>query len=267
MKKKALAIILILAMSMGLIACGSSDDSEAKDASDVTTEAADDTSPGDEETENADEETQVVIPDTDSEEAEEDADLGLEIKKSFNMSGTIKKISYDDILTQGETLEEMLSTALEKSDIGNFVIAFNDYEDDDDDEIDKLAYACAIEDDDTEKAIIEVGAYHNVADNKYYQYNAYTSEDLDSSTDSVKSILAKVESAYGVKLSRKKVQAALKTAWEMAESRGDYYELVEDGEYKGDGYTDMINVRVTVGYDDDDNMSGYIYVERERLYK
>jgi hypothetical protein len=262
MKKKLLALLLALTMCLCFASCGGSDDATSDDtSSDTATEQTDET------IDTSDDTPTTITPNPISDdESEASYDIGLSVKKSFGMSATLKKVSYDDLSSIGSKLESMLESGLSKSGITDFTISFNDYEDDDSDGIDQLAYVAAFEDDDMEKATVEMGAYHSTTDGNYYQYNAYTSETLDSSTASVKSILSEIKSAYGVSLSESKVAAALKEAWTQAESNEDYYSLYEQAEFAGDGYTDYVTASVDVGYDEEGNMSAYIYVDRERLY-
>lgn len=262
MKKKLIAILMALLLVFSLAACGEDEDKETNAENTTRNEETKDTS----DTEEESDAPEYLFPNTTTDEDEAEADLGIEVKKSFKMSGTLKKLSDKDISKLGDTLEKNLEASLSTAGLGTFVIAFNDYEDDEYDGIDKLAYVAAIEEDDMDKATIEMGVYHSTEDNKYYQYNGYTSETLTKADASVKTILAKIEKAYGIKLSQKKVSAALKKAWQTAEKRQDYYGLYQTTEYKGDGYTDTILVRVDVGYDEEDNMGAYVYAERERLY-
>ena len=67
-------------------------------------------------------------------------------------------------------------------------------------------------------------------------------------------------------LSQSKVEKALKAAWKKAKVNEDYYGVYQKTEYKGDGYRDGVTAGIDVGYDEEGNMSAYIYVERERLY-
>lgn len=267
MKKKILAIFMILMMSFCLFACGD-DDTPQTDADDILAETdGEDAEGGD--TEEGD--VEYIFPEVNDDDEEyyddgEPYDLGIKAVKSFAMSATLDKISYSDISSAGDGLQSKLESAFAKTGLGDFVIAFNDYEEDDEYEIDKLTYVAAMEDDDMDKAIVELGVYHNASTDKYYQYNGYTSETLTSADASVKEILADIESAYGVKLSKSKVQKALKAAWKEAASIEDYYGVYERTTFDGDGYSDSIIVRVDVGYDEDDEMGAYIYVERERLY-
>ncbi len=268
MKKRVITFFLAIMLIFTMAACSGEDENAYSGSDDTGSEASGEVS-GETDENQGEEAAEDGIAEVEASEDEETADLGISIKKSFKMSGTLDKISYKDISGLGETLEEKLTSALKKASLDNFVIAFSDYEsygEDEDDGIDKITYAIAVEDDDMEKATVEIGVYHNTNDDKYYQYNGYTSETLTSPTDSVKAILSEIESAYGIKLSEDKIEAALKTAWEKAAKRQDFYSLYQTKDYKGDGYTDHILVRVDVGCDEEDNMGAYIYAERERLY-
>ena len=268
MKTKVTTLFLTILLIFTMAACSGGDESAYSGEDGSGSEASGEVSVENGETQGEEGSEDVATGDEASED-EEAADFGISIKKSFEMSGTLDKISYKDISELGETLEGKLTSALKKASMENFVIAFSDYEeygDEEADGIDRITYAIAVEDDDTDKATVEIGVYHNTKNDKYYQYSGYTSETLANSTAPVKMILSDIESAYGIKMSEKKIEAALKTAWEKAEKRQDFYSLYQTKAYKGDGYTDRITVRVDVGYDEDDNMGAYIYAERERLY-
>ena len=268
MKKRGITFFLIILLIFTMAAC-SGEEENAGSGNDVTSSEVSGES-GEETGETQGEDTaENGTADAETSEDEEAADFGISIKKSFKMSGTLDEISYEDISELGETLEEKLTSALKKASMDNFVIAFSDYEDygdDEEDGIGQIAYAIAVEDDDMDEATVETGVYHNTKDDKYYQYSGYTSETLTSSAASVKGILSEIESAYGIKMSQEKIESALKTAWKKAKKRRDFYSLYQTKEYKGDGYADLITLRVDVGYDEEDNMGAYIYAERERLY-
>lgn len=264
MKKKLLAILMILMMCVCMFACGS-DDAQDPTEGDVQIETGEEGDVIDD----GNDTPEYIFPDSVEPEYEDEGDsfdLGVKAKKSFVMSSTLEKLNYSKLSTLSDSMQNTLEAALAKAGMGNFVIAFNEYEEYDDDYMDKQAYVAAIEDDDMDKAIIEMGAYHDSFTDSYYQYNGYTSVTLTSPTASVKDILADISSAYGVELSESKVKKALKTAWKEAESIEDYYGVYQRTEFEGDGYNDSIIVRVDVGYDEDDNMGAYIYVERERQY-
>lgn len=266
MKKILAVIFMVFMMSISLIACGSADDTKTPTDADIQAEAGGDA----DEDENADEITDsaadVIIPGGNADESETEYDLGVKAVENFGMSQTLKKISYKNLSQIGDTLESAMEKGLSNSGLSDFVIAFNEYEDDEADNIDRLAYVAALEDNDMEKASIEMGAYHSTKDDKYYQYNFYTSETLTSDTASVKAILTEIKSAYGVTLSQSKVEKALKAAWKQAKANEDYYGVYQKTEYKGGGYRDGVTAGIDVGYDEESNMSAYIYVERERLY-
>ena len=264
MKKKLIAVLMILMMCACMFACGS-DDAQDPTESDVQIETGEEGDAIDD----GNDTPEYIFPDSVEPEYEDEGDsfdLGAKAKKSFVMSSTLEKLNYSKLSTSGDSMQSTLEAALAKAGMGNFVIAFNEYEEYDDDYMDKQAYVAAIEDDDMDKAIIEMGAYHDTFTDSYYQYNGYTSETLTSATDSVKGILAEISSAYGIELSESKVKKALKAAWKEAENIEDYYGVYQRTEFAGDGYSDSIIVRVDVGYDEDGNMGAYIYAERERQY-
>ena len=129
MKKKLIALLLSVLLVFTFAACSDEKDDPATENG-MTNEA-----------DAAEEAPEVTIPDAGVNTDEEAVDLGIEVKKSFKMSGTLKKISYKDISESGEKLESMLNATLKKAQLGNFVLAFNDYEDDDAEEDGKVPRA------------------------------------------------------------------------------------------------------------------------------
>lgn len=265
MKKKLQAIFMILMMSLCLFACGE-DDTPQTDADDFLAEI------DAEDAETDDGDVEYVFPEGNGAleleyDDEGDAyDLGIKVAKSFGMSATLEKIDYAKLASAGDILQTALEKAIAKTGIGDFVIAFSDYEEDDEDYIDKLAYVTALEEDDMDKASVELGAHHDSRTNSYYQYNAYISETLTSADASLKGILAEIEDAYGVSLSKSKCEKALKAVWKEAARIEDYYGVYQRTSFKGDGYEDSVIVRVDAICDEDNNMGAYVYVERERHY-
>ena len=202
-----------------------------------------------------------------AEDGEAKFNFGFEVRDDFAMAEALKKIDYTDISKQTAELEEMMAAAVKEALPGDYPMTA-DYEEDDEDSIDKLAYVMAIEDDDSEKSFLETGAYHNKDDDKYYQYTVYTSDNFyDNSADNIEKTLQEISSAYGVIVSQDKVQEAVDIILEgNPEDEEYFYYLYEDKEIKGDGYTEKITLAVE-GFDTEDNTIGYyISVERERCY-
>lgn len=200
------------------------------------------------------------------EEGEAQYDFGFTASDDFAMSGALSKIDYSDISNQLSKLESMMNTAVKKSMSGSYS-TFSDYEEDDSDSIDKLAYVLAMEDDDPEKSFLETGVYHNKTDNKYYQYTVYTSDNFyDNSKTDIEKALKEIKSAYGITVSQQNVEKAVNEVLKVATETEDYYSLYEKKTVKGSGYTETVKLSVD-GFATEDNQIGYyISVERERSY-
>ena len=281
MKKKLFMIFMIATLTFSMTACGGKDNqnSGSDTANQQTEETTDQDTEGNGDSQGADtdsdEEIGETLPESDkkvgeSEEAEEgdSYDFNLKVAKNFTMEPSLAKISYKDISKAGDKLQSNLQSGLAATASGSsYVVQFNEYETYDGEEIDKLTYVAAVEDDDTEKSVIESGVYHNSIDKNYYQYTGYTSRTIYGTSEDISDILSSIKSSYGVVLSKSKVEKALQTTWKQAEKTEDYYGVYEKKSFQGDGYIDTITVRVDAVYDEDGNMSAYVYAERERLYQ
>ena len=176
--KKIFVLLLIFLMSISVIACGGNDDEIVQEpdntaADNVSGDAVSEES-GESEAEEGKIDTSGLVI---GEEGEVKFDFGFTVSDDFAMSGAIKKISYTDISKQLGKLEDMMGAAVKKALSGEYPM-FSDYEEDDSESIDKLAYVVAMEDDDSEKSFLETGAYHSKTDNKSnkesdYQYKAF----------------------------------------------------------------------------------------------
>ena len=281
MKKKLFTIFMIAALTFSMTACGGKDNqnSGSDTANQQTEETTDQDTEGNGDSQgvdtDSDEEIGETLPESDkkvgeSEEAEDgdSYDFNLKVAKNFTMEPSLAKISYKDISKAGDKLQSNLQSGLAATASGSsYVVQFNEYETYDGEEIDKLTYVAAVEDDDTEKSVIESGVYHNSIDKNYYQYTGYTSRTIYGTSEDISDILSSIKSSYGVVLSKSKVEKALQTTWKQAEKTEDYYGVYEKKSFQGDGYIDTITVRVDAVYDEDGNMSAYVYAERERLYQ
>ena len=281
MKKKLFTIFMIATLTFSMTACGGKDNqnSGSDTANQQTEETTDQDTEGNGDSQgvdtDSDEEIGETLPESDkkvgeSEEAEEgdSYDFNLKVAKNFTMEPSLAKISYKDISKAGDKLQSNLQSGLAATASGSsYVVQFNEYETYDGEEIDKLTYVAAVEDDDTEKSVIESGVYHNSIDKNYYQYTGYTSRTMYGTSEDISDILRSIKSSYGVVLSKSKVEKALQTTWKQAEKTEDYYGVYEKKSFQGDGYIDTITVRVDAVYDEDGNMSAYVYAERERLYQ
>lgn len=265
--KKIFVLLLIFLMSISMIACGGNDDEIVQEpdntaADNVSGDALSEES-GESEAEEGKIDTSGLVI---GEEGEVKFDFGFTVSDDFAMSGAIKKISYTDISKQLGKLEDMMGAAVKKALSGEYPM-FSDYEEDDSESIDKLAYVVAMEDDDSEKSFLETGAYHSKTDKKYYQYTVYTSDNFyDNSKENIKRSLGEIKSAYGITVSQKTVEKAVKEVLKVATETEDYYSLYEEKSVKGSGYTEKVKLSVD-GFATEDNKIGYyISVERERCY-
>ena len=263
--KKILILLLILVMSFSMIACGGGTD-ETDDPG-VSNEAADNANQNsgadDAEEDDGRIDTSELIM---NEEGEVKFDFGFTVSEDFKMSGALSKVNYSEISKQVSKLESMMNTAVKKALSGSYS-TFSDYEEDDSDPIDKLAYVVAMEDDDPEKSFLETGVYHDNTNNKYYQYTAYISDNFyDNSKTEIEKALKEIKSAYGITVSQKKVEEAVKEVLKVDAETEDYYSLYEEKTVKGSGYIETVNLSVD-GFTTEDNQIGYyISVERERCY-
>lgn len=265
--KKIFVLLLIFLMSISMIACSGSDDktvqgSDNTAADDVNSDAVSGES-GESEAEEGKIDTSDLII---GEEGEVKFDFGFTVSDDFAMAGALSKIDYSDISKQLGKLESMMNAAVKKALTGSYS-TFSDYEEDDSDSIDKLAYVLAMEDDDSEKSFLETGVYHSKTDNKYYQYTVYTSDNCyENSKENIKKSLQEIKNAYGITVSQKTVEKAVKEVLKVATETEDYYSLYEEKTVKGSGYTEKIKLSVD-GFATEDNKIGYyISVERERCY-
>ena len=157
---------------------------------------------------------------------------------------------------------------------GNTVYTFSaDYDEYEGESIDKQLYTLAmpndISGDEIETAAItETGLYHSSEEKNYHQYTSYISESFSKVSKSlISSELQKIEKAYGVKVSASKVAKAMQTVFDKVKETEYEYSLYEKKTLEGDGYTEVITLSVDGAMYEDDSLSAYIYVDRDRVYK
>jgi len=150
--KKILAILLILVLALGCIGCGNNGDGDVQEPDGEGTGAEAGVNDGaedgaDESTEGADGETinpeDYYISDAYS-DMEAEYDFDLKVESSFGLENVVQKVSYSDIGSLAAEVENRLN-ATAGSVLGTRFTVFSDYEEDDEDEIDKLAYAIGME--------------------------------------------------------------------------------------------------------------------------
>ena len=266
--KKLLVLLLILMLSFSMFACGSNDTPADDEQNPGGTEQE---QPGDEEGE--DEETPDKLnPDDLIMNVEDDVfsgeyDFGFETTEDFAMAGTVAKVDYSNLSAHGATMESMLLAGTEKVFGGGFEV-FGEYEEDATEAIDKLAYAIGMENSDTEASYLEAGVYHDDVYDKYFQYTLYTSENAyEFSSSGVEVALKEMKEAYGVTVSQKTAEKAVKEVLKRVEEVQDYYSLYQIKEVKGKGYTETVKVSVDGFCYEDGSLGYYFAVERERCYE
>jgi len=271
--KKILAILLILVLALGCIGCGNNGDGDVQEPDGEGTGAEAGVNDGaedgaDESTEGADGETinpeDYYISDAYS-DMEAEYDFDLKVESSFGLENVVQKVSYSDIGSLAAEVENRLN-ATAGSVLGTRFTVFSDYEEDDEDEIDKLAYAIGMENDDTEGIYLEGGAYHTRA-GENYQYVIYISQNMyDTGSANTKAIMEDIEAAMGVTFKEKQLQKAIETAYAKGEETLDYFSLVDSETASGSGYDETIKVSVDCFVTEENVVGYYVSCERERCY-
>ncbi|MBQ4650510.1 MAG: hypothetical protein IJB73_07410 [Firmicutes bacterium] len=272
--KKLLVLLLIFVLSFSVMGCGGNNED--------TTQPDDENTPviGEDENAGDDEEGGAAEEDGENEDlgrldvedlymSEDDGkvlvDLGLKADKSFPMEGTLAKVDYSDLEGSAATLENMLITSTEEL-FNKAYVTYKEYEVYEGDEIDKLAYAVGMEDNDSEKCYLEVGAYHNSVKNNHYQYSIFTSDSLyEVSDDIIETAILKLETAYGIKVSEKKAKEMLTSVIEEAKDM-EFAAVYDEATVKGSGYTETVWFGVEAFSPEEGETGYYFSVERERCY-
>ena len=278
--KKLLVLLLILMLSFGMVACGNSDEPDTDVGNPLGSQQQDEEQDGDDES--GSEEPGKLNPDdltmgegvTGGDEASEyddefygQFDFGFKVSSDFAMASTIKKLNYSDISAHGKTMESMLASGIEKV-FGSGYDVFGDYEEDANDTIDKLAYAVGMENSESEASYMEAGVYHETVTDKHYQYTLYASDNAyDFSADSIAQALKELKDAYGITISQKTAEKAVKQVMNQVEKTQDYYSLYQEQTVSGSGYSELITVSVDGFCNEDGSMGYYFSVERERCYE
>lgn len=272
--KKLLAACMILMLSFSMLACGAK--TPATD-SDMPNQTEDQEQVGEDGAE-------IEVPDTiipdgfagDGEEDEDESaafDFGFTAKKSFGMSGSVKKLNNSKIASEGDNLASQFQKALDASTLGSFDAGSSDYDEYAGETIDKQLYALAMRNDvgadeiDT-AAIAEAGFYHSSEEKNYHQYTSYISESFSKVSKSlISSELKKIEKEYGIKVSASKIEKAMQAVFDKVKETEYEYSLYEKKTLQGDGYTEVITLSVDGAMYEDDSLVAYIYVDRDRVYK
>ena len=279
--KKLLAILLIFLLAMGMAACGGSDETPSGDEPATENTETDETTENEEQ--NGEEESegtgngsigtgQTVNPDElilnedEYSDMEAEYDFGFKVNDGFGLESMVAKVDYSDISSLAAEMEARLSAA--DSALGTNFAGFGEYEEDPAEEIDKLAYAIALENDDTESKYIEAGAYHLQTDNKNYQYVMVATENFyDVSSANTQSVLKTLKDGMGVEISEKTMSKAIEKAYGQAVATEDYFSLMDNEVRSGKGYKETVKVSVDAFAYEDGTIGYYVSCERERCYE
>ena len=282
--KKLLTLLLIFMLTLGMAACGSNDDTPEGEGAGTEQNVVE----GDEEGENGEEgegsgeedqdgqsgigtgETvnpdDLIMGEEDYSDMEAEYDFKYEAAETFGLDSMIAKVDYSDISALMSVMEERVQAA--DSVYGTNFVGFGDYEEIPEDEIDKLAYAIAMENDDVEGRYLETGAYHAQSTDKHYQYVMTATQNFyEVSSENTKSVVSDLEKAMGITISEKKMHSAIKQAFEQATETQDYFSLMDGGSRKGSGYTETIKVSVDAFATEENVIGYYVSCERERCYE
>ncbi len=282
--KKLLTLLLILMLTLSMTACGGNDDTPDTDGTGTENNAVEGTEVGEagEEGEGSGEEDQsseggigtgaVVNPDElimggdDYSDMEAEYDFKFDAADSFGLDSMIAKVDYSDISALASVMEDRLTSA--DSVYGSRFVGFSEYEEEPEDDIDKLAYSIAMENDDVEGRYLETGAYHAQSTGKHYQYVMTASQNFyEVSAANTKSVISDLEKTMGITIAEKKMHSAIQQAFEQATETQDYFSLKDGTSVKGSGYTETIKVSVDAFATEENVIGFYVSCERERCYE
>lgn len=284
--KKLLTLLLILMLTLGMAACGGNDDTPEGEGSGTDNPPVTENEGGEDgdEGEGSGDEGQdneggsgigtgqTVNPDDlimggDSySDMEAEYDFKFDLADSFGLESMIEKTDYSDISALASVMEERLTAA--DGVYGSRFMGFGDYEEVAEDDIDKLAYAIAMENDDTEGRYLETGAYHAKSTGKHYQYVMSATQNFyEVSSANTKTVVSDLEKAMGITISEKRMHSAIENAMKQAEDTLDYFSLKDSASVKGKGYTEIIKVSVDAFATEENVIGFYVSAERERCYE
>lgn len=283
--KKILTLLLILMLTLGMAACGSNDDTPGGEGSGTENNLAE----GNEEGENGEEgdasgeegsqdgqsgigtgdtvnPDELIMGDENYSDMEAEYDFKFDAADSFGLISMIEKADYSDISALASVMEERLAAA--DSVYGSTFMGFGDYEEVPEDDIDKLAYAIAMENDDTDGRYLETGAYHAQSTGKHYQYVMSATQNFyEVSSANTKTVISDLEKAMGITISEKRMHSAIEAAMKQANETLDYFSLKDFASVKGKGYTENIKVSVDAFATEENVIGYYVSAERERCYE
>ena len=155
-----------------------------------------------------------------------------------------------------------------KSSLGGSYDVFSSYEPEEEDDMDDLVLAAAMEGGEMESRYFEGGVYHLQSTGKYYQYLRFYTENFTKvDGESLQSVQSAVKKAMGITLSESRLKKAAEIAFENAKKTQDEYLLLEQKSIQGDGYTEKVTVALQGTTSEENESCYYLCAERERCYQ
>ncbi|MCI6012659.1 MAG: hypothetical protein MRZ97_07695 [Firmicutes bacterium] len=278
--KKAAAVLLILLMTFAAFGCGSKGDEEPPQDTDSNTAVTDTEDEGEEASDGEetieegtyDEAVKDDASDIDAgsysaEDMQASFDFGFSVSRNFGMSAVLEKMSYKNLENLTGDLEERMNTGI-KSSLGGSYDVFSSYEPEEEDDMDDLVLAAAMEGGEMESRYFEGGVYHLQSTGKYYQYLRFYTENFTKvDGESLQSVQSAVKKAMGITLSESRLKKAAEIAFENAKKTQDEYLLLEQKSIQGDGYTEKVTVALQGTTSEENESCYYLCAERERCYQ
>ncbi|MGN1413589.1 MAG: hypothetical protein ACI4WY_05010 [Anaerovoracaceae bacterium] len=281
--KKATALLLIFLLTFAAFGCGSKDDTDQPqdgDGTSVSDETGQDSSEDEADTideadvkeasydEKVNEDTSDIdASDYAAEDMEATFDFGFSASKDLGMSVMLEQMNYSNLESLASDLETRMNQGISAS-LGGTYDVFSSYEPEEEDEIDDLVLAAAMENGEMESRYLEGGVFHLQSTGKYYHYlRFYTENFTEIDSSSLKTIRSSVKNAMGITLSESRLKKAVEIAYGNAKKSKDEYVLVEQKAIQGSGYTEKITVAVEGSTNEDNESCYYVCIERERCYQ
>ena len=279
--KKVTALLLIFLLTFAVFGCGNKDDADQSQDGDGTSVSDGNSEGADNEDETSDEEVKegsydekvnedasdIDESDYDAEDMEANFDFGFSASEKLGMSIMLEKTDYSDLESLASDLETRMNQAISAS-LGGVYDVFSSYEPEEEDEIDDLVLAAAMENGEMESRYLEGGVFHLQSTDKYYHYlRFYTENFTNTDSSSLESICTAVKNAMGITLSESRLEKAAEIAYGNAKKTQDEYVLIEQKSIQGSGYTELVTVAVQGSTNEDNESFYYVCIERERCYQ